>query len=148
MEAGAGPWVPICTRSSLICATEMLPIISVKGAQPATTPNFHSDRQKKLHTAPRNIAIAPLFPCSGDKKIHSCAGPESADTLRALREAPACPYSRHHILIVVEICVSYTLRLERTPPSTHPPLPPSTDSKRARSCVNGTDLLSPPHLLQ
>lgn len=92
VEAGAGPWVPICTRSSLICATEMLPIISVKGAQPATTPNFHSDRQKKqLHTAPRNIAIAPLFPCSGDKKIHSCAGPESADTLRALREAPACP---------------------------------------------------------
>lgn len=44
--AGAGPWVPICTRSSLICETETLPVILAKSALPVTAPNFHSDSEK------------------------------------------------------------------------------------------------------
>lgn len=58
--AGVGPWVPICTRSSLICETEILPVILAKGAQPVTAPNFHSDSETP-HT-PQNIVKAPLFP--------------------------------------------------------------------------------------
>lgn len=38
--AGAFPWVPICTRSSLICEAENLPVALASGAQPAIAPNF------------------------------------------------------------------------------------------------------------
>lgn len=43
--AGDGPWVPICTRSSLICETETLPVILAKNVPPVTAPNFHSESE-------------------------------------------------------------------------------------------------------
>lgn len=81
MGAGAGPWVPICTRSSLICETEIRPVVLAKGAQPVTTPNFHSASETP-HTT-QNIVKAPLFP-SGDK-IHSSARLEVTE-IRTFRE--------------------------------------------------------------
>lgn len=38
--AGVIPWVPICTRSSLICEAEILPVALARGAQSAIAPNF------------------------------------------------------------------------------------------------------------
>lgn len=112
--AGAGPWVPICTRSSLICETETLPVILAKSALPVTAPNFHSDSEK-LHTLLKNIIKAPLFP-RGDK-IHSSTRLEVTEicTSRECRNA-------HRVDIRVWLllyCISYTLGLRETPlPST------------------------------
>lgn len=47
--AGGCPWVPMCTRSSLICETETLPVILAKSAPPATAPNFHFHSPSKHH---------------------------------------------------------------------------------------------------
>lgn len=63
--AGACPWVPMCTRSSLICETETLPVILAKSAPPATAPNFH------FHSPPQNTTKAPLFP-RGDTNLFLC----------------------------------------------------------------------------
>lgn len=142
--AGAGPWVPICTRSSLICETETLPVILAKSARPVTAPNFHSDSETP-HT-PQNIMKAPLFP-RGDK-IHSSARLEVTEicTSRECRNA-------HRVDIRVWLllyCISYTLGLRENPL-------PSTVFKRVRSqlVLNmwllhlcNMVLLTPLHLLQ
>lgn len=108
--AGVGPWVPICTRSSLICETEILPVILAKGAQPVTAPNFHSDSETP-HT-PQNIVKAPLFP-SGDK-THSSARLEVTE-IRTFRE---CRIARRVDIRVwlLLYCISYTLGLKEPPP--------------------------------
>lgn len=118
--AGVGPWVPICTRSSLICETEILPVILAKGAQPVTAPNFHSDSETP-HT-PQNIVKAPLFP-SGDK-THSSARLEVTE-IRTFRE---CRIARRVDIRVwlLLYCISYTLGVKE------PPLP-STVFKHVRS---------------
>lgn len=111
--AGVGPWVPICTRSSLICEIEILPVILAKGAQPVTAPNFHSDSETP-HT-PQNIVKAPLF-SSGDK-THSSARLEVTEK-RTFRE---CRIARRVDIRVwlLLYCISYTLGLKkRTLPST------------------------------
>lgn len=107
--AGVGPWVPICTRSSLICETEILPVILAKGAQPVTAPNFHSDSETP-HT-PQNIVKAPLFP-SGDK-THSSARLEVTE-IRTFRECRiACRVDIRVWLLLY--CISYTLGLKEPP---------------------------------
>lgn len=84
--AGAGPWVPICTRSSLICETETLPVILAKSARPVTAPNFHSDSETP-RTPQKHHEKAPLFP-RGDK-IHSSTRLEVTEicTFRECRNA-------------------------------------------------------------
>lgn len=66
--AGAGPWVPICTRSSLICETETLPVILAKSALPVTAPNFHSDSEKPPHT-PQKTSLKLLYSLGVTKHI-------------------------------------------------------------------------------
>lgn len=68
MGAGAGPWVPICTRSSLICETETLPVILAKSALPVTAPNFHSDSEKPPHT-PQKTSLKLLYSLGVTKHI-------------------------------------------------------------------------------
>lgn len=134
--AGAGPWVPICTRSSLICETETLPVILAKSALPVTAPNFHSDSEK-LHTLLKNIIKAPLFP-RGDK-IHSSARLEVTEicTSRECRNA-------HRVDIRVWLllyCISYTLGLRETPLSIDCPLTVSVEHVARCICATQSSSL-------
>lgn len=117
--AGAGPWVPICTRSSLICETETLPVILAKSALPVTAPNFHSRstkkwknrKEKKLHTLLKTSR--KLLYSLEVIKIHSSARLEVTETFtsRECRNA-------HRVDIRVWLllyCISYTLGLREPP---------------------------------
>lgn len=68
--AGAGPRVPICTKFSLICETETLPVTWAKSARPVTAPNLCSNWIKlpALLKTSKKRKKAPPFPW-GDKSF-------------------------------------------------------------------------------
>lgn len=109
--AGAFPWVPICTRSSLICETATLPVTLAKSALPLIAPNFHSDSENTPQTSWQ------LRYSLGVIKIHSSSRLEVAEICTS-REC----WNAHRVDIRVWLllyCISYTLGLREPPPPLH-----------------------------